>query len=196
MIPVKYENLNEKFPLITELFINELRSSSSEYKDTPIEKIVWAYRFGFFNKKGTSAPDVKPINMVYEERLNYELSKIRVDVIMTAKSYLRGDRVINNPENLPEEVYNFTREFIKVKMTVEQEESEEATEVVKNSIPPLEDSMKSVGLPTDSTNAEKKQKLKSFEKEEALDSLLDKLSDLGYDALSEEEKKKLNDLSI
>lgn len=193
MVPVRYESLTLRFPQTVEQFLNELRNSNSEYKNVSTEKIIWAYRFGFFGKKKKDEAGVK--EMLYNERLNYELGKIRVDVIMTAKSYLRGDRVINNPENLPEEVYNFVKEFVKVKMMFEQEEN--GSEVVKNSIPPIEGNTFNIPLngvdPAEESVG--KVKPKHTDLEDELDDLLKKISDTGFESLSREEKTRLKDLS-
>lgn len=197
--PVEFENVIKDYPEIVEEYMNNLRQSNfSKYKDIDVEKIEWYYSYGYFLTKPKTEEermerDAKiaqevPL-MLFDERLEYELSKVRVDVTMKAKNFIRSDRA--NSKLVPQSIQDIVKEVTKVKMIVEQDYY--GYQNVKDSIPELDNSIISMqeikGMlnPNELPNSDGE----DFD----LDEILDKISKEGIDSLSEEQLKFLDDQS-
>ena len=121
--------------------------------------------------------------MLYDERLVYELSKVRVNVGMKMGQFFISDRM--NKEFVPSLIREIVNEITKVKMLVESEYHE--NQEVKDSIPELDSDIVSFDIIKDVVSGDYSD-VQNFD----IDSILDKISQKGMDSLSEEEKEFLN----
>ena len=75
--------------------INILRTSNSKYKDMDIKKINWMYSFIYFRKKSDNTAEYYEnlFKMPFEERIEVELKKVRVNLALSAGYFYVSDRV-------------------------------------------------------------------------------------------------------
>jgi hypothetical protein len=122
---VKSDFVKESFPEVYKMFISELRNSDSKNNDMNDEKIRWFISWGFFVKKAKTQEEIiqrdinynEKLKMLYDERVELEISRIRVDILMKAGSFVRGDRFNNTSEFIE----SMAREVVKSMMVDEQE---------------------------------------------------------------------------
>ena len=140
-----------------------------------MDNIEVFYEYGFFVPKNTDIYDTS--NMKYKKRLNFELSKVRVDVnIKIGKLYF-----INRIKEVPKAIETIVNEITKVKMIVECEYSK--NEKVLKSIPKVDSSIIRFRIVRD----------ENFELD--IDEILDKISNQGIESLTKEEKEFLDNSS-
>ena len=140
--------------------------------------------FGFFSTKSKSEEDAflkklsyeKELTLRYDERIEMEIPKIRVDLSLKAGSYLRSDRCTY----VPEFIIDIAKEFIKVRMFVEQS-------MLKD--PNVMDSLKDFKNPFEQPQQQQIEQ----EEEEILnvDFILDKINSSGISSLTPNELKFL-----
>lgn len=128
---ITYELVQKEYEKESQALIDILRNSNSKYKNTPIEKIGWTYSFTYFRKKGENTPEYYEAlyKMPYEQRLEVELKKCRVNLSLSAGYFYISDRVSSISESVKETVKQITMQ----KMINEQEYI--GDENVLNSIP-------------------------------------------------------------
>lgn len=161
-------------------------------KPIKADKLEFFYSFGSFLPKGKKSDDFyfnlweQTSKMLWDERLEYELSKIRIDFTLKMDKFSMTDRM--SKDFIPMIVLNLVKEITKLKMMFECEFN--GIQEVKESIPPLDKNY----LDEDSVRELLKIAFGSFngEKNFDLDSLLDKISDSGIESLTEEERNFLN----
>ncbi len=189
-IDIKKEELNQ----FTEVqdWIKNSKNARFSQKEVDDSKIELYCSFGFFVPKSHNTLDkFEEINemtskMMYEERLNYEMSKIRVNITMKIGNFVISDRL---PKGIvPESVFKVVSEITKVKMMVECEFYE--NEEVKKSIPDIDKNFVDIQIVRDFVNTDYKNQ-KDFD----VDSILDKIGKEGLDSLSDEEKQFLDNKS-
>jgi hypothetical protein len=119
--------------------LNMLRNSNSKYKDTSEDKMYWAYSFSFFRKKGENTPEYYEAlyKMPFEERLEVEMKRVRVNIALTAGYFYISDRVVNVSESIAKTIRAITMQ----KMANEQEFNA-GDESILNSIPFVKDEEK------------------------------------------------------
>jgi len=164
-------------------------------KQTKIDnsKIEFFYTYGFFSAKSEKNEDyyIKlsefTSKMLFAERLEYELKKIRVDLTIKYKNFSITDRLPK--EIIPNMIHKIVCEITKVKMLVESEYHK--NEEVINSIPALDKDNFDIKIIKDN--------LDSFEAIEEdpieyldMDSILEKISKEGIESLSKDEKEFLD----
>lgn len=90
--------------------LNILRNSNSRYKDTKIEEMSWIYSFTYFIKKGSNTEEYyeKLYKMSFDERLEEELKKIRVNLAFSAGHFYLSDRVSFVSDTIKETVKAIT----------------------------------------------------------------------------------------
>jgi hypothetical protein len=121
----------------TQRLINILRNSDSKFKDTPEDKIHFAYSLSFFKNKGEYTPEYYEnlYQMKFDERYEEEVKKARVSLSMTAGYFYISDRV----DGVSESVKNALKMITAQKMINEQaritEKTGEENEEVLKSIP-------------------------------------------------------------
>jgi hypothetical protein len=122
---VKSDFVKDSFPEVYDLFISELRNSNSRSNDISVDKIRWFISWGFFVKKAKTIEEMnqrdinyhEKLKLPYDQRVELELSRIRVDILMKAGSFVRGDRFNNTSEFIE----SMAREVVKSMMVDEQE---------------------------------------------------------------------------
>ena len=80
--------------------------------------------------------------MLFEERLKFELSKVRVDIAIKYEKFFMTDRLPKDV--IPEPVYKLVKELTKVKMMVESK-MHDNIDVLK-SIPEIDTSMINIDI--------------------------------------------------
>ena len=129
------------------------------------------------------------MTMLYPERLELELSKVRVNISIKLDNFIITDRLPKG--TIPQKVKDIVAEVTKVKMMVESEFSYNKT--VLESIPALDKTIVDIEIvkgPED-LPIEFVSEVQTF----TIDSILDKISKKGYESLSKEEKEFLDNKS-
>jgi hypothetical protein len=175
------------FPYVKEWIDN----SQTNFIKSEIEEsnMDFYYTYGFFVPKVDNREELytdmyeKTSKMLFEDRLNFELSKVRVNLTMKiGKHFMLTNRLEKG--SLPSMVKTIVTELTKVKMTIEAEYSE--NEEVKSSIPEIDRDI--VNLEIIKDVIEKDYDIKDFD----IDELLDKINEAGIESLSDEERDFLN----
>lgn len=187
IIDTNREDVLEDFPFIQE-WIDTAQKVFIK-KEIDESKIEFYYSYGFFVPKVENKQELyesmyeKSSKMLYEDRLIFELSKVRVNITMKIGKFILSNRLDNG--SIPTIVGRIVKEITKVKMTVEGEYHENLD--VIESIPELDpeimrfESVKEIvskDLP-DGVNFN-------------MDDLLDKITQEGMDSLSDEEREFLD----
>jgi hypothetical protein len=162
-----------ELPLVRE-WVDTIKNSILK-KDFPDSKIIAYYSYGFFVTKSNSQVDY--LKMPYSERLEFEKSKVRVDISLKMGKFAMSNRLPK--EMIPPFIEEIVAEIVKIKMTVETE-IEDIYEI-KDTIPPL-------------TGVVQFDIIEELEDETQLDmdEILDKISREGMSSLSSEEKEFLD----
>ena len=180
-IPVSKIEVLEDFPVVEQWLQN-----IKEYlkKDINEDKLQFFYTFGFFVPKVSDKEELylKMIEdsstLKYPERLNFEMSKVRVSLTIKIGNFMLADRL---PKGVvPEMIQEIVAEITKVKMIVESEYHENTG--IINSIPELNREIVSFDTIRDFVKGDLSEEL-----DLDLDSILDKISSQGFDSLSDEE---------
>ena len=145
--------------------------------------------FGYFVPKTYNNEKFEEIseltsNMLFDERLNFEFSKIRINLTAKIGNFLISDRLPKG--SIIDSVMKVVTELTKVKMTIESEFTN--NQDIKNSIPEIDKSIVDFEIIKDVVK-------KDYEVNFNVDDILDKISNKGIDSLSEDEKKFLDSKS-
>lgn len=220
MISIKtnYEQVLKDYPEIVEEFLTNLKESNSVSKNIELEKIKWFYTWAKYNKKPKTEEErtLNNINlqnrmgMTYDQRLPLELEKIKVNVSMEAGQFVRGDRV-GKDSPLSDLVSMYEAELLKVQMLNEQKEFNDAhiinsipepnKEVLEQLVPPefkeMQDRLREVmeNGRQQTEGGQPRTTRANQEPEYKIDDILDKISDEGFESLTEEEKTFLKNQS-
>lgn len=187
------EVLND-FPIVQE-WIDTIAEKiiKKDIKDTRIDSF---YSYGFFLPKKEDMTEKekmyeemqdKYLTMLFPERLELELSKLRIDVGIKIGTFVMCNRLPKDVV-IPKMIKENVTEIVKVKMLMES--NFHNNQVIIDSIPPLDDSIVSVEF-----TKELGQKPEEVEESYDIDSILDKITQKGMDSLSEKEKDFLNNKS-
>lgn len=185
-IQVEKEEVLNDYPDITQKWMDFLENSGKEIKQ---DKLEFYYSYGFFVPKVEDKvkfyADVfeKCSNMMYEERFDYELSKVRINMGVKLGQFFMSDRMEKG--KVPDIIKDIINEITKVKMLVESEYHE--NQEVKDSIPELNSDIVSFDIIKDVVSGDYSES-QNFD----IDSILDKISQKGMESLSDEEKEFLN----
>lgn len=159
-------------------------------------KLEFYYSYGYF------LPKIKPenkdeyyqnlydntVSLKFNERLAFEFSKVRVSLTMKLGNFIVTSRLPKNIDDqgvtiLPKVISDIVTEITKVKMIVESETHENQN--VKDSIPEIDTSIVSFEIIKDAVKGE-------YSQDFDIDLILDKISNQGFDSLSDEEKTFLD----
>ena len=176
-IKVEFPEINNWLKVIQENFIG---------KEIDEPKVSVFYTYGFFVPKSKNLYPGYPthLELLFPERLELELSKLRIDVHL-----IYGKFAIKNRINAPvKSVVDLVTELTKIKMTLETEYTEDQN--VKNSIPPFNSDIK-IKIVKDGEEVN----LNEDKEELNLNTILDKISNTGMESLTPEEKEFLNNIS-
>lgn len=152
------------------------------HKDKEDCKITAFYNYGYFVPKGKGA-NPEQYDMLFDDRLIYELSKVRVNVTMKIDEFMMTNRLKKGM--VPDVVKSMVTEITKYKMTIESEFHE--NDEVKKSIPNFDETVISIEIMKKELSSEKIEE-EYFD----LDDILDKIAKHGLESLSLKEKEYLD----
>ena len=144
------------------------------HKDREDCKVTLFYNYGYFVPKGKGS-NPEQYDMMFSDRLVYELSKVRVNVTIKIDEFMMTNRLKRGM--MPELVKSMVTEITKYKMSIESEFH--LNKEVKDSIPDFDESVVSI---------EDKIEEEYFD----LDDILDKIAKHGLESLTEGEKDFLD----
>jgi hypothetical protein len=194
VIDAKRKEVAKEFPIVKDWIkkIKKMKITKTEFDKNDIE---FYYSYGFFVPKSKNKEDeyLKSLDlsmaMLYPERLELELSKVRVNISIKLDNFIITDRLPKG--TIPQKVKDIVAEVTKVKMMVESEFS--YNKIVLESIPALDKTVVDIEIvkgPED-LPIEFVSEAQTF----TIDSILDKISKKGYESLSKEEKDFLDNKS-
>lgn len=192
VIDAERKEVTKEFPIVKDWIkkIKKIKITESKFEKDDIE---FFYSYGFFVPKSKNKEEeyVKALEsaiaMLYPERLELELSKVRVNVSMKLDNFIITDRLPKG--TIPQRVKDIVAEVTKVKMMLESEFS--YNKKVLESIPALDKTVVDIEVIKGSDEKTVVKESNSF----TIDTILDKISNKGYDSLSKEEKEFLDNKS-
>ncbi len=175
-------------------WVKSLKELTFSENEVDLSKISFITSFGFFVPKSQNTMD-KLIetseitkDMLFEERLNYELSKTRVQVTLQyGKNFAITNRLPKG--SIPTDIVNIVKELTKVKMTIEFDVY--GNQEVKDSIPEIDKSVVDFQIIKDVVDNDYKDQNVSYD----IDDILDKINDGGFDSLTDDEREFLDNKS-
>ncbi len=120
------EKAKEWFPETYNIFLEELRSSKSRYNDVSEDKMHWFISWAFLVKKAITEEEkeaqkvsyMNKMNLVYDDRIQLELPRIKCSITIKANNYYRTDRVFET--EVPPYINDMAKEIVKITMVQEQ----------------------------------------------------------------------------
>lgn len=191
IINIEKDDLLNQFPEIKKWVKKIQKMSFSEKDEVNQSKIEFYCSYGYFVPKSFNGEKYSEVieattKMLFDERLNFELSKVRVNLTMKIGHFVISDRL---PKGIvPESISRIVTEVTKVKMMIESDHYQ--NEEVKKSIPEIDKTFVDIDIIRDVVTNDYKED-KNFD----IDSILDKISQKGLDSLSNEEKDFLDNKS-
>lgn len=197
VIDVERKEVTKEFPIIKD-WLKKMKKIKLNEGEFDKDKVEFYYSYGFFVSKSKNNDEEylkameANLKMLYPQRLQYELSKVRVNISMKLDNFIITDRLPKG--SVPSKIQEIVAEVTKVKMMVESEFSYDKD--VLESIPALDKTIvdieivkngESTFLTTGSSNTENN--------ELSIDTILDKISKKGFQSLSKEEKEFLDNKS-
>jgi hypothetical protein len=175
-IKVEFPEINNWLKVIQENFIGKKIDDS---------KVNVFYTYGFFVPRSKKLDDYPShLELSFKERLEFELSKLRIDV-----NLICGKFAIKNRIDFPvKSVVDLVTELTKIRMTIETEYTGDQN--VKSSIPPFSRDIK-IKIIRGGEEVRFTEEKEDFD----LNTILDKISNTGMDSLTTEEKEFLNNIS-
>lgn len=187
VVDTNKEDVLNDFPFVSEwIDMSKVHILKREIDESKIE---FYYSYGFFVPKVENKEEMYNqmfedcIKMKFPERLEFEMSKVRVNLTMKLGNFILSNRLEKG--SIPEVVRKIVTELTKVKMTVEGEYHE--NQDVKDSIPEIDRDVVSFEIIRDVVMSDYSES-QSFD----IDAILDKITSEGMDALSKEEKEFLD----
>jgi hypothetical protein len=187
IISVDYSEVISEFEIVKE-WINTIQYNILG-REISEENIVTFYHYGYFLPKVENKEDFyqhkfeQYSTMKFEDRLREELSKVRVNVTIKIGEFMMTNRL--GKGKIPKIIEDIVTEVTKYKMAIEGS-IHNNLEVV-DSIPDFDTSIVSIELVKEQISREPI----SYE----LDDILDKISELGIESLTNEEREFLKNQS-
>jgi hypothetical protein len=190
-INVEKDELVNQFPEVKKWVKKIQKMSFSKKEEVNDSDIEFYCSYGYFVPKSFNGDKYAEVaeatsKMLFDERLKFELSKVRVNLTMKIDHFVISDRLPKGV--IPETVSRIVKEVTKVKMMIESDYYQ--NEEVKNSIPEIDKTFVDIDIVRDVVTKDYKED-KNFD----IDLILDKISQKGLDSLSDEEKNFLDDKS-
>jgi hypothetical protein len=186
LLPALKEDVLNDFPIVSE-WLDTIQFSILK-KQIEDSKLELYYTYGYFLPKVENKEEFyidlqeQYNNMLFDDRLKFELSKVRVNLTIRVGKFAMSNRL---PKGVvPENIKEIVTEVTKVKMMLEGEYHD--NQEVINSIPDVDTSIVSYEIIKDAMHSEDSEKYFN------VDEILDKISKNGIDSLSEKEKEFLN----
>jgi hypothetical protein len=152
------------------------------HKDREDCKVTLFYNYGYFVPKGKGS-NPEQYDMMFDDRLKYELSKVRVNVTIKIDEFMMTNRLKRGM--MPELVKSMVTEITKYKMSIECEFHQ--NQEVKDSIPDFDESVVSIEVIRKEIGTDKIEE-EYFD----IDDILDKIAISGIDSLTKGEKDFLD----
>jgi hypothetical protein len=194
VIDVERKEITKEFPIVKD-WLKKMKKIKLNEGEFDKDQVEFYYSYGFFVPKSKNNDEEylksmeSNLKMLYPERFEYELSKVRVNLSMKLDNFIITDRLPKG--SVPTKIKEIVAEVTKVKMMVESEFS--YNKDVLDSIPALDKTVVDIEIVKngESTRLETSGPTNDFN----IDTILDKISKKGYEALSKEEKEFLDNKS-
>lgn len=187
IISVDYSEVISEFEIVKDWIDTiQYKIIGKEIKE---ENIVTFYHYGYFLPKVQNKEDFyqhkfeQYSTMKFEDRLKEELSKVRVNVTIKIGEFMMTNRL--GKGKIPKIIEDIVTEVTKYKMAIEGS-IHNNLEVI-DSIPDFDTSIVSIELVKEQISREPR----SYE----LDDILDKISEMGMESLTDEEREFLKNKS-
>lgn len=180
LINTNLEEVSKEFDFVNSWIETVCQNILHKEKDSC--KITIFYDYGYFVPKGKGA-DPKQYDMLFDDRINYEMSKVRVNINIKIDDFMMSNRLKKGL--IPDVIKSMVTEITKYKMQIECDFHE--NKEVRDSIPAYDESILSVEIIKNEIDTEKIEE-DYFD----LDEILDSISKNGVDSLSEKEKQFLD----
>lgn len=199
VIDVERKEITKEFPIVKD-WLKKMKKIKLNEGEFDKDQVEFYYSYGFFVPKSKNNDEeyLKSLEltlvMLYPERLESELTKVRVNLSMKLDNFIITDRLPKG--SIPTKIRDIVAEVTKVKMMVESEFS--YNKEILESIPALDKNIvdieivkngESTILTTGSTSSIPP--INDF----TIDTILDKISKKGFESLSKEEKEFLDNKS-
>jgi hypothetical protein len=187
IIDTNREDVLKDFPFIQEWIDNSQKNFIK--KEIDESKIEFYYSYGFFVPKVENREELytdmyeKSSKMLFDDRLTFELSKVRVNITMKIGNFILSNRL--DKGSIPTIVDRIVREITKVKMIVEGDYHN--NQDVIDSIPEIDPEIIKFEAVKEIVSKDYKD-TPDFN----IDLILDKINKKGIEALSDEEKEFLD----
>lgn len=191
VVDVDRKDVVDEFPIIKD-WIKKMKKIKLNEGDIDKDNIEFYYSYGFFVPKSKNNEEdyIKSvesnINLLYPDRLNFELSKVRVNITMKLNNFIITDRLPKG--TIPSKIVDIVSEVTKVKMMVESEFYH--NKEVLDSIPALDKSIVDIEIVKNDPNLNMIEEIDT--NNFTIDTILDKISNGGYESLTQEEKDFLD----
>jgi hypothetical protein len=186
-IAVERKDVVKSYPMVKK-WMKFAKKANLRNADIEKESFDFFYTCGFFVAKSKnnieSLHDAaeKSYSMLYEDRLEEEMRKVRVGLTIKSGDFAMTDMFPKG--EIPEKVRKVVAEIVKTKMLLEYEYHK--NDVVKMSIPEVDRTIADVKIEGLFDVEEEEEKI--FE----VDEILEKITKHGYENLSTEEKEFLD----
>ena len=195
-VEVSREEVEKDFPQVLDEQLYKIKKYFDKEIDEKDIELYYSYEF--------LAPDIqsgeiknkefeKNVKMMYDERIQHEMSNVKVNLDIEIGDFLLSDRVTGKT---PEMISEIIEELTKIKMIYESDYHDNKD--VKESIPELNDEVVSFEVIEDVSEEElkfyeqNKDKKVTKSSEFDIDSILDKIIKEGITSLTKEERDFLN----
>lgn len=193
VIDAERKEVTKEFPIVKDWLkkMKKLKLNEGKFKKDAVE---FYYSYGFFvpksknNKEEYLKSIESTLTMLYPQRLELELSKVRVNISMKLDNFIITDRLPKG--TVPSKIKDIVAEVTKVKMMVESEFS--YNKEVLDSIPALDKSVVDIEIVKNTESMDTLEFDKIDEPSFNIDTILDKISKRGFESLSKEEKEFLD----
>lgn len=175
-IAIEINEALEECPFIQD-WINII-SNQINKSEPDMTKVTVFYSYGFFVTKGIPLKD--NTQLLYKDRLEVEMSKVRVNIGIKFGNTMFSNRTPNG--YIPKSISDIISEIIKIKMIIEYDYHN--NDEVRDSIPELKEGtiVEYIKIRNEMLPGE----------ELSIDDILDKISSQGVESLTKEEKDFLD----
>lgn len=178
-IQVLKEDILKDYPIVFKEWMDIIKNNFK--KEINEDDLEFYYSYGFNISRPISNSFEKYSNMNFDERLKYEISRVRVNMSIKINNFFISDRMEKG--TVPKLLEDIIKEVTKIKMLIESDYHN--NKEIKDSIPDLDKSLVSFSIL-------KEDELYEISDDFDVDSILDKISERGLESLSDEEKEFLN----
>jgi hypothetical protein len=180
LINTNLEEVSKEFDFVDSWI--ETICESILHKEKEKCKITIFYDYGYFVPKGKGY-DLKQYEMLFDDRLSYEMSKVRVNITVKIDNFMMINRLKKGL--IPNIIKSMVTEITKYKMQIECDFHE--NKEVRDSIPAYDESILSVEIIKNEIDTDKIEE-DYFD----IDDVLDKIANKGIDSLTDGEREYLD----